>query len=35
MAVLLIPAFGLWFSDPFYREKSGHILMLGLARWAT
>src|SRR5262245_4498185 len=34
MAVLLVPALGLWFSDRFYREKSISILLLGAGRWA-
>ena len=33
MIVLTIPALGLWFSDPFYRDKSKQILLLGLGRW--
>jgi hypothetical protein len=33
MAVLLAPAIGLWFKDPFYRDQSARILKLGLARW--
>ena len=34
MAVLLVPALGLWFNEPFYRDQSARILMVGLARWA-
>jgi hypothetical protein len=33
MAVLLIPARGLAFSDPFYRDQSRQILRRGLWRW--
>src|SRR5262245_41306060 len=29
MAVLLVPALGLWFNEPFYRAQSARILMLG------
>ena len=34
MAVLLVPALGLWFSDRLYREKSISLLLLGAGRWA-
>ncbi len=33
MVVLLVPALGLWISDPFYRDRCLHILVLGAARW--
>jgi len=35
MAVLLLPALGLAFDDPFYRRKCLQIALLGVARWAA
>src|SRR6266511_2936446 len=35
MAVLLLPALGLGFADPFYRDQCRQILRRGMLRWGT